>query len=213
MNILNLVRRRLLPLGGGLAALLLTLPNTGCISSESEAPTVEQLTPMPDSLFRPGDLIMRLGRAHYSPVMAARLSEVGAYSHVGILAKEEGQWVVLHAEESSEKHFDGGVMEPVEGFFSGAYRVALFRTDLTDQQRADFVSAAKRLVALGLPFDIAFDATDTTSLYCTELVVRALCESGLHDSIVPRCEFWGRRFYGLDELIEATHATRLATVP
>lgn len=129
---------------------------------------------LPTEKFRNGDLVFRRGTGITSRVVLAANGR-GSYSHAGVLKKEGEKWHVIHA-VPDEPDFPGDVdrvkKEPVEAFFTHgrAARGAVMRVsgDTAVAQRA--AGHADALYQAGILFDHAYDLTDTTALYCTELI-------------------------------------------
>lgn len=108
----------------------------------------------------------------------------GKYTHAGIVADSGSTWMVIHA-VPNEPDYEGDVdrvkMEPVTAFFdqSRAIHGEVKRIDDTDKaQKA--ASVAFRLYRQHTPFDHAYDDTDSTRMYCTELVDFAFRKAGIN---------------------------------
>lgn len=102
------------------------------------------------------------------------------FSHVGMIVISDGRPLVIHS-TPPEPGFAGGVhSETLEAFASPdvASDLAIYRIPYLD-------SVAKRRVRdylfsqLGRPFDLRFQYSDDSELYCTELVLKALQRAGL----------------------------------
>ena len=123
-----------------------------------------------------GDVVFRRGGGFTSHAVLMA-DNGGVYSHVGIVADSAGQLVVIHAvpgEPDFEGDEDRVKMERPADFFARmrADRGAVYRP--LDSIAA--LQAARRAVAIyrrHTLFDHDYDDSDTTALYCTELVVHA----------------------------------------
>ena len=153
-----------------LFTLLFLLP-AGC-RNHIKAPEVPAF---PYEQMREGDLAFRCGRGVFSrAVMSAE--EEPLYSHVGVLVKEEGTWKVVHAvpgESEFSGDFDRVKAEALDGYFSPdrAFRGSLVHTGLADSARIAALSGeALQLARDSVRFDRSYDLTDSSRLYCTELV-------------------------------------------
>lgn len=133
-----------------------------------------------DLQLQEGDVVFRRGGGFtsHAVLMADR---GGIYSHVGIVADSAGQLMVVHAvpgEPDYEGDEDRVKMDCPADFFAKtrASRGAVYRP--TDSQAARLAArqamATYRRRAL---FDHDYDDSDTTAMYCTELVVHAYSKS------------------------------------
>ncbi|MCG8457802.1 MAG: hypothetical protein MI919_16120 [Holophagales bacterium] len=149
----------------------------------------------------PGDVIFRRGRSWNS--RAVLLADAGSrYSHVGLaIAGLGGPWVV-HATPVGPGTTGGVVREPIRDFLSperavewGVFRVAGRASYELGLAAAD---AASAMADRHIGFDDAFDLTDGSQLYCTELVWRAYRKAGV-DLVGGELE--EIRFPGLGEVL------------
>lgn len=125
---------------------------------------------------RDGDLICRLGSAWYSSYMSQLVSESKRFSHIGILVQSADNtgWFVFHAEEDSERGYNGVVLEPLEMFLSSAKSMGLYRLHLSAQEQQQMREQVDSLNTPALTFDASFGDSDTLTVYCTELVALIL---------------------------------------
>lgn len=127
-----------------------------------------------------GDVVFRRGGGFTSHAVLMA-DKGGAYSHVGIVADSAGQMVVVHAvpgEPDYEGDEDRVKMDRPADFFAKtrADRGAVYRPRDSVAAR----QAARRAVASyrrGTLFDHDYDDSDTTAMYCTELVVNAFSKT------------------------------------
>ncbi len=125
------------------------------------------------ALSRPGYIILRQGRGMVSGFIARHYSGGHRVSHSGIIADTGGKQMVVHA-ISSVLHSPGGVVcEPLEVFVREADRgrIVLLRPAGSDSLL--LLKTAREALAMyrrGVPFDSRFDASDTTAVFCNELV-------------------------------------------
>ena len=124
---------------------------------------------------RSGDLVFRLGRTLESRAIAAE----GGYSHVGIIIRKDSTLQVAHIEPSC----NGSELtkyESLEQFFhpDNASSGAVMRIEnLESTQWAvveNYLFSCKNI-----SFDHDYKLSDTTQMYCTELVYRAFLEIGI----------------------------------
>lgn len=130
-----------------------------------------------------GDIVFRRGNGLTSRAVLAA-DRHGLYSHVGIVVDSCGVMMVVHA-VPGEPDYDGDPdrvkMEPPEKFFIS------LNADIGEVKRlrGDTVApsvAARKAVEIyrrGTLFDHDYDDTDTTRMYCCELVMHAYACAGV----------------------------------
>ena len=140
--------------------------------------------------WREGDLVFRQGTGAAGHAVA--LADTGgAYSHVGVVVLRKGEPWVVHA-VPGEPDFDGDPdrvkLEPVDAFFSRARAAhgAVMRGP--DSLLAARVARhALDMYRRDVLFDHAYDDSDTTRVYCTELVCLAYQRAGHPVHPARRC--------------------------
>lgn len=149
----------------------------GC-SRQQIAVEVPENTP-----FREGDLVLRCGWGYQSRVVTQ--SSASLYSHIGILHYDslDQQWQVVHAvpNEAPQTEPDYLKAEPIEVFFAPdrASRGAWMRIDCNDSVAQAATRYALRKVSDRVVFDDHYRLSDTTRMYCTELVWQAYLHQGI----------------------------------
>ncbi len=125
------------------------------------------------SIYKNGDIVFRLGDSSVSNAVLVA-DENSPYSHIGIIYKYNDNPVVIHAcpPEINSFNSDNYIkMDSISSFFStkNAISGALYRypDEMTANEAAE---EAYRLYALNVPFDYLFDSSDSSELYCSELV-------------------------------------------
>jgi len=129
-----------------------------------------------------GDLIFRRTDGLLGNVVLAsdRASE---FSHVGIIVSVRPEVSVVHAEPGSTQRGRGGVERVSLAAFLTApevtgvaiYRLRPKNTDASQRAVTWALDQARRHT----PFDGALNLSDTTAVYCTELVWRAYQKAGV----------------------------------
>ena len=130
------------------------------------------------NFLREGDLVFRkgIGIASQMVITAGGGSEV--YSHIGIVVCKDDSsgWYVCHAvpgESESTDNIDRVKCEPLESFFSiqKASHGKIVRICCADSIANIAANTALEIWQKEVPFDHNYDLMDTTSFYCTQLVV------------------------------------------
>lgn len=149
-----------------------------CVSCQNHQ--TESILPT-DMQLKPGDVVFRRGEGITSHVVLTADNN-GDYSHVGIVVDSCGMLMVVHA-VPDEPDYKGDVdrvkMERPEVFFmsTNASIGAVCRPkDPVLARKASEV--ALKLYRQGVMFDHDYDETDTTRMYCTELVEYAFSRVG-----------------------------------
>lgn len=121
-----------------------------------------------------GDLLFRQGTGVVGQ-MVTSVDDQGLYSHVGVVVRRDSSWWVVHA-VPHEPDFEGDIdrvkCERAEEFL-GRYpdgKFGLYRPQITPEQRVRAAKHALRLSERRVPFDHLYNLSDSSHLYCTELV-------------------------------------------
>ena len=149
--------------------LFLLLALFGCQQRCVEPPSI---TP-PAEDFCASDLAFRLGRSLQSGLIASAGNGARSYSHIGIIIKQDSAMMVVHIEPDNTRPDERIISESIEDFFAYEDAVAgcvMRYNDLNVAQRDAVGRHAVRLINSGVEFDHDYRLSDTTAMYCTELV-------------------------------------------
>lgn len=132
--------------------------------------------------FQEGDLVFRRGSGIASrAVLTADTG--GSYSHVGIVVKEGSAWMVVHitpgeapkGEKDSVKSESLSVFLKSSRAVSGAVMRFTGDPQLSKRAAMEAVTVCRRKIL----FDHAYDLSDTTAMYCTELIRFVYLKAGV----------------------------------
>ena len=154
--------------------LVLLIVSSGC--SRKAGPILYEAA---QSEWREGDLALRCGWSKESRAIVARGES--SYSHIGLLHYDSiCGWTVVHAVPDEDEP-ELLKIEPVSVFWSKerAQLGGWMRVDCSDSVAVAAVQYALSKVADRVLFDNKFLLSDTTELYCTELVWRSYLQQGL----------------------------------
>ncbi len=157
-----------------------------------------------DSLPRlePGDLIFKGAETGTGTRVAAGWSQGDKrWGHVGIVAADGVS--VIHADtgENARSGDPGKVRRvPLSDYISDTTTLGRYTIFLTGSRREAYLSYAE--AAVGLPFDRGFSLKTETSLYCSELVWRALSAGAGEDVVPVKSERFGRVYVSVSDLSE-----------
>lgn len=187
-----------------IAFFIMLLPLVGTMCSEEKKLSPSDISDglnlsMPSGI-SDGDLICRLGNGFFSGYFQ-RLNGKGCrFSHIGILSCEGDSLYVYHA-EASELTGEGQVLKiPFEVFAKDALEWEVF--PLGDSVvGAEVVKWAELYRSKPTPFDMDFDLSSDSALYCTELVAKCVNLSYGKDTILPTGEIRGLRYYSVEDVL------------
>ena len=153
--------------------LLILLLITSCRSGGN----IHTATPpeIPITVLRSGDIAFRLGRTLESRAIAAD----GGYSHVGIIIRNDSTLLVVHI-EPSRNGSELTKYESLEQFFhpDNATSGAVMRIENLDSTQLatveNYLFSCKNI-----SFDHNYKLSDSTQMYCTELVHRTFSKIGI----------------------------------
>ena len=145
--------------------------------------TTDNSLPVDSSLLQPGDLVLRRGTSLASQAVLMADS-AGTYSHIGIVVRHNGQWMVVHAVpgEREDSGTDTVKADRLSDFFLPvrAAHGAVARVHASPATRQRAASEAIAVLARHTPFDHHYDLSDTVALYCTEMVLRCYATAGIN---------------------------------
>ena len=130
---------------------------------------------MPDTVkLQSGDLAFRTGFSKESRAVTT-LDRSSIYTHVGMVVWERGQWWVLHAvpnERATKQEEDSVKLEPIGTFFRSdrAVKGGIYRYPVKPEDTLRLLKHGLALFGRHPLFDNLFEAHDTNTFYCTELV-------------------------------------------
>ena len=136
-----------------------------------------------ESNWQEGDLIFRLGRGMSSQIVNLADNK-GSFSHVGFLIFDNGEWQVIHAVPDEANETDGKEVikcEPVARFLGQDRCVdfAVMRYNSIDKIKPQVIMKAKEFWQQQPLFDHNYLLSDSSELYCTELIYRIFMSVGI----------------------------------
>jgi len=131
------------------------------------------LTPAEDSLIHDGDIILRYGYGIISDIIVEQLDEPFALSHCGIICKNDSS-IVIHSVSSSISPFDGVQYQSLKSFVKDSKKnsIIIVRFKLPDERKSLSAISKRAYYYLNkkVPFDHKFDISDSSKIYCSELI-------------------------------------------
>lgn len=144
---------------------------------------------------RNGDLLFRMGRGASSHVVVTVGG--GHYSHIGIAkVTDEGVYVIHAVPGEGDEDVGADIVrcDAIDVFYSEdrASAGAAARVGCSDTVACQALTSAYEKFMDSVPFDHKYDLTDTTALYCTELIWLAYRKCGIdladerrHELVIP----------------------------
>lgn len=154
------------------------------------------------NLFEQGDIICRLGNGFFSNQFKNYSKKEKIYSHVGIVDVSNDSVFVYHSEASELTGIGSVKREPLTLFLNKIDTWGVYRLKVQDSLKLKIVENANYYYERKTPFDMDFDLTDDTKLYCTEFVAVSV-NKALNDSIIhPGIKMKNKMFYGIDDIYD-----------
>ncbi len=135
------------------------------------APAQDRLSSRETALLQEGDLLLRKGYGWVSDRIADALNEEYRVTHCGLILRQGyTEPHILHS-VSNEK-VNGICIEPLQAYIAESQKNSLvgLRIKQDSQKIPELVAEAKRLYHKKVPFDMSFDDSDSSRLYCAELL-------------------------------------------
>lgn len=147
-------------------------------------------------------LICRMGDGFFSDYFKKYASRDKEFSHIGILARKNSEWVVYHS-EASELTGAGEVRrESLYDFLKGLSDYAFYHLELDGKVKHRILKQAEKLYRAHIPFDLQFDYSDNSKLYCTEFVAKTInCALG-KDVVHPTFILKDKVIVSIDDIID-----------
>lgn len=123
-----------------------------------------------------GDLVMRSDDDLESLTLQNFSNKDRTYSHSGIAFKEDGGFVIYHCMTGAENPSGSCRRDPVDSFIDPAKKTGfgIFRYQLSSQETEKLHAIAISNHETKIPFDISFNINSNDSLYCSEMIYKAL---------------------------------------
>ena len=171
-----------------------------------------QVLPEAAGPLAPGELLFKGTGTGFGTRAAAAWSQGDRrWGHIGIVVRgPDGALEVIHADTGAAGE-DGEVRRvSLAKFLSDVTDLGVYDVDLTGPARAAYLAYADS--AVGLPFDHAFSLATDNSLYCSELIWRALSAGLGGDAVPEKSHRLGRVYVSVSDISENPHAHELRTV-
>lgn len=148
-----------------------------------------------------GDIICRLGNGFFSNIFREQASKEKIFSHIGIIEVASDSINVIHTEASELTGVGFVKKEPLAVFLDKIQVWEAYRFNLPDSSRNQIVNNAERYLEAKTPFDLSFNSSDDSEVYCSELVALSINKLNLDSvKIRPTLKLGGKLIYSLDDI-------------
>lgn len=156
--------------------------------------------------FKTGDIVLRSGKGFISDVFRNFSLHEKRFSHAGILVVEQDRVSVYHmmGEESN-----GVKKESLSDFCNRNTNAAfaVYRYDLSDEQKQGMETEAIKLMAFHTQFDEAFDLSSDSKMYCTEMIYKIVQKVSENKDYIPISVLNNQQYIAPDNLYLNVHST------
>ena len=160
----------------------------------------------------PGDLLFKGAGTGNGTRMAADWSTGDKrWGHIGIVVPgPDGTLEVVHADTGAPGEPGEVRRVSLATFLSDVKELGVYDVDLGADGRAAYLAYAEG--AVGLPFDHGFSLATEDSLYCSELIWRALWAGLGEDPVPEKSKRLGRIYVAVSDISQNAHTHELRTV-
>lgn len=158
-------------------------------------------------MLQSGDIVLRSGMGPDSYILSQFNQKDKTYSHCGIVMIENGHPFVYHSIGGEDNPDERLRRDSVELFFTPRYcsGVAIVRYDYDSAHIGQLHNVVTDYYAQRPRFDMQFDLSTDSTLYCAEFVYKAL-NKAMHDTMYIKASTGlGRRYVAVDDLFINSH--------
>ncbi len=149
-----------------------------------------------------GDLVTRTGNDFTSQSLRSLNQRDKTYSHCGIASIEHDSIFVYHAlggDFNPDQKIRRDAMEDFAEPYSNK-GIGIFRFEVADSIKQNFVLVAKEFFCNGIMFDMDFDLKTDDRMYCTEFVYKSFIKASGNKLVFNRSHIKLFEFIGVDDI-------------
>lgn len=160
------------------------------------------------ALLRSGDIVVRRGIGAESTLLAMMNRKDKTYSHCGIVMIEHGYPFVYHSIGGEDNPDARLRRDSASFFFSPVHNlaIAVVRYDYDSAKVGRLRGIVAAYYKQRPRFDMKFDLTTDSELYCSEFVYKAVNRAVADTSYIGTSSMRRGRFVGIDDLYLDRHA-------
>lgn len=138
-------------------------------------------------LLKDGQLITRSDNDFESMILQNFSRRERVYSHSGIVFKEDTVYMVYHCMGGEENPDGACKKEPFDSFVNSLQKTGfgIFQYQLEKNENDSLHQVLENYYQQKIPFDASFNLKTTDSLYCSEMIWRALDKATKGRLIIP----------------------------
>ena len=179
----------------GVFCLICVLACRGKYTTEKQQP-IYNISDIQD-----GDIVYRLGNGFFSDFFRDMSHVEKKFSHVGIIHKtmKMDSVFVIHAEADDYSGIGFVKKEPIDIFLKNVRDWAVYRLTTKKEYQKKISDYAFQYHKMNIPFDTAFNETDSSSFYCSELVKHCVNNALSTELIKAKTVKNGKAFIAIDD--------------
>ena len=148
-----------------------------------------------------GDIICRLGNGYFSNLFRLNAGDAKRFSHIGLIQKQNDSIYVYHTEASELNGVGGVYKHTLDVFLEEAADYAVYRYTCDTIVTHKIIEQALWYFNTNVPFDLAFDLSSDSTLYCSEYVANCINLTTTENQITPSIKS-GYKLYLLDDILD-----------
>ena len=148
-----------------------------------------------------GDIICRLGNGYFSNLFRLNAGDAKRFSHIGLIQKQNDSIYVYHTEASELNGVGGVCKHTLDVFLEEAEDYAVYRYASDTTVTHKIVAQALYYFNANVPFDLAFDLSSDSTLYCSEYIANCINLTTAENQITPSTK-GGYKLYLLDDILD-----------
>lgn len=147
-----------------------------------------------------GVLVCRLGNGFFSDYFRKYASKEKRFSHIGIISIENGEYFVYHTEASELTGVGFVKKESLISFLDGIKIYEFFEMKYSERTKSKILENVYNYYIHKTPFDLSFDSSNDSELYCTELIATSINNALNKEIILPTLILNGKKIFSLDDI-------------
>lgn len=164
------------------------------------------------SVIQPGDLIVRAGRTFFSNELRKYNQHDKTFSHCGLISRNtDGKLEVIHSIGGTDNPDSHVKTDPLFLFChpDEITQFAIYRYDVDKVTLQRMDSLAHDLLNKCVPFDLKFDLSDDSKLYCAEFVYKVISAATNDRNFISLTRIQDKLYVGVDDLFLNKHCTKI----
>lgn len=167
---------------------------------------------LPLDSIKTGDLVLRHSEGFSSDMFMGASKRENKYSHSGLAIRNiDGTVDVYHMLGGADNPNFNLKRDSVQAWCSPVFAksFAIYRYDLSDDQRQTVDSLVRYDYKANLAFDMSFDIKTDEKMYCSEFIYKTLLCATNNKNYIPLSVEKGKTFVGIDDLYLNPNSSKL----